>query len=391
MKLSWRTFGMPVLATVLGFAAMPALPVSAAPATGPLIEVTQLADGSSLSLNITASYAAPPLSSDGVPFVDPVTGDQNVYGLGFDGDIIEYTRLPPGNWITYDVTSHSSMTVSAGTPAPFVDTFNGAHQVVFVTDEFGDLLEYIRTPSGTWSADPIGLDAAGFHLPSPRVLPSPRPFVDPLTGFQNVYVVSTAGQLLEFARGATTGWGFVNLSTAAGGPSNLIGSPVPFVDPLTHFQNVYATTANHHLVEFTRLPAGNWISLDINAAFSVTADGGTTPAPFVDPVTGLQDAYVVGGDGHLDEYTRFADGHWSSYDVTGAAGGPSLRGDPAPWAAEGLPLVYASSATGIIAFRRDPVGKWSAAPVLVSVGGAGTGDPEPFVDPVTSLLNIYAS
>jgi len=46
-----------------------------------------------------------------------VTGLVNVYVAGSGGHLVEYTRMPAGNWISLDLTATFRGTTVAGTPA----------------------------------------------------------------------------------------------------------------------------------------------------------------------------------------------------------------------------------------------------------------------------------
>jgi len=249
----------------------------------------------------------------------------------------------------------------------------------------GSLIEY-TLQGGGWTA--VNVTAGG----STPIAGDGVPFVDPLTGFQNAYATSGDGDLTEYTRLPAGNWISADLTAAARGP-NIADSPQPFTDPLTGFQNAYATTADGHLVEYTRLPLGNWTSVDLTGVYGgqpVSAD----PRPFTDPLTGLQNAYVTSQTGDLVEYTRLAAGNWIAFDISAHFGLPTFGSAPAPFAVGTAQVVFGATNGGghLIQFARNSVGSWSAIDVTDAADGPTvTGDPSVIVDPLTHFLNVYDS
>ncbi len=216
--------------------------------------------------------------------MDPVTGLVNVYVAGSGGHLVEYTRTPSGNWISLDLTAVYRATTVAGTPQPFVDPLTG-FQNVYARTPSGDLIAYTRLPDGSWITADF---TKTYRLPT--IASDALPFVDPLTGFQNVYGTSGAGHVLEYTRLPPGNWTAVDLTSMWHGPA-VIGETVPFTDPLTHFQNAYVRTGGGDLAAYTRLPDGSWIAADFTARYGLPQIF-SDAQPFVDPATGFQSVYV---------------------------------------------------------------------------------------------------
>jgi hypothetical protein len=370
---------------------------SAQPTGAPLIEYTRFAGGNWGSYDVSDSWGLPSALINAVPWVDPVTGYQNEYAVSTNNHLIEYTRLPTGQWVDADLTNLANGPLVTNTPAPFDDSptvifSTGSIQAVAVTTTDNHLAIYTRQPLGGWSAVDLTQSFNG-----PAVTADPAPFVDPVTGFLNVYATSTNDHLVAYTR-MQTRWTTIDLTSTFTGPS-IFNDPAPFIDPLTGFQNVYATTTNDDLVEYTRPTGpgyfGQWITVDITAAY-----GGPHivdhPAPFVDPVTGLQNVYTTTTNSHLAEYTRNPNGSWISVDLTAVYQGAPVPSSPAPFVD---PLntktqIAFGTTTGshLVEYIRQPKGNWQIVDLTASYSGALVpGDPRPFVDPLTGFLNVYVT
>jgi Domain of unknown function (DUF1906) len=258
---------------------------SSVPAAGaPFIEYTRLPPGSWTTVGLTPTSPPPTLSGELTRITDPVTGLPNVYVAGAQGHLIEYTLMPSGNWISVDLTNLYRAPAVGGTPEPFVDPLTG-FQNVYARTATGDLIAYTRLPAGNWiAADFTSIWGV------PKMASDAEPFRDPLTGFQNVYGTTGAGHVVEYTRLPPGNWVAVDLTSRYNGPT-AIGETIPFTDPLTHFQNAYVRTASGDLAAYTRLPSGSWISADFTTIYGLPKIF-SDPQPLVDPATGYQSVYV---------------------------------------------------------------------------------------------------
>lgn len=383
---SWRrVIGVlsAVMTVSLAAVSVPLAGADASLGASTLSEYTRLPNGSWIGVNLTDGYGGAPLLSDGVPVVDPLTGFQNAYAITGADHLVEYTRLPDGRWVILDITAVFHLPDLTATPQPFTDPVS-QNQIVFGKGTGGDVIQYARLPSGSWTAFDLTRSSGG-----PTVAASPQPIVDPLTHLLAVYSSAISGHLTEYARFPDGSWKALDVTAAFGGPS-LFGSAAPFVDPLTGFQNVYATGVNFHLIEYTRIADNTWINADLTAlwgGFTIGLD----PKPFVDPVTHFQNAYVTTQSGHLAEYTRLPNGIWVIFDVSTATGAPPLRTET-PFTDAGAQVVYAATNVGgqLVEFRRFPDGAWGKT-ILTNTGNRLAGFPRPIVDPLTGYLNVYLS
>jgi hypothetical protein len=386
-------FSRPAVTALVAFLSLslfafivPAGVASAAPIGAPLIEYTRFPGGNWGSYNVSGSWSLPTALINAVPFVDPLTRYQNEYATSTGNHLIEYTRLPTGKWIASDITAAANGPAVTNDPAPFVDPLTGL-QNVYSTSTVGHLIQYTRQPLGGWMSVDLTQSFSG-----PAMTGDPAPFVDPLTGLQNVYVTTPNGHIVEYTREATR-WVTIDLTATFTGPS-IFNDPAPFTDPLTGFQNVYGTSTGSDLVEYTRMPAGNWITVDITGFY-----GGPNvvdhPAPFTDPLTGLQNVYATTTDNHLSEYTRKADGSWISIDLTSAFQGAPVPSSPAPFVDPGTGAQIAFSTTNsshLVEYERQPQGNWRIIDITASYSAAAVpGDPKPFIDPLTLFLNVYVT
>lgn len=363
---------------------VPAGTASAAPVGAPNIEYTRFPGGNWGSSNISAAWGLPPTLINAIPFTDPTTNYQNTYHTSIGGHLIEDTRLPTGKWIAADITAVGNGPTVTNDPAPFIDPI-GDPQAVAVTTTAGHLAVFTRQPLGGWSAIDLTQSFNG-----PSITADPAPFVDPLTGLLNVYVTTPAGHIVEYTR-TLTRWVTLDLTATFTGPT-IFNDPAPFRDPLTGFQNVYGTTTNGDLVEYTRMPAGNWITVDITGFYG-GPNIGDHPAPFTDPFTGLQNVYTTTTDNHLAEYTRLPPGNWISVDLTATYQGAPVPSTPAPFVDpnSGAQIAFSTtSGSHLVEYERQPQGNWRIIDLTASYNGALVpGDPKPTDDPLTGFLNVY--
>ncbi len=356
--------------------------------SGSLLELTQQAGSSWISLNLSGAYGGGPVVGDGVPVQDPVTGYQNAYIVDSRGHLLEYTRFPTGSWSYVDLTARWQMPAIEGRGvAPYVDRASDNQRVV-AADTVGELEEYSRAIDGSWSALSLA--------PPMTIEGTPEPTVDPVTGFQNVYAVSSTGSLVEYTNMLTPRWTTLDVTNAAHGVA-VTGTPEPFVDPVTGFENVYVTSTTGHLIEYTRLADGSWITLDLSVVSGLSALSNVTvetPRPFVDLAAGVQTVFAAGRGGQLYEFARRLNGSWGYLNVAALPGQPQISGDPVPFddniGGSREYLFYDSAGGQMWESSEQPNGSWTPFDISQSAGGPYVdGTPEPFVDPVTHLLNVY--
>ena len=166
-----------------------------------------------------------------------------------------------------------------------------------------------------------------------------------------------------------------------------VDTPRPFIDPVPHFQNVYASSAAGELLEYTRLPDGSWVAVDL----TVLSGGqriALSPRPVVEPVTANQAVYAETPADHSIEFIRLPSGAWTDRDLFPNGGQPQVNGSPVPFTDGATPTLFVRSSRAIVEFSRKPDGNWTWA---FLPGPPIGGDPAPFVDPVTHLLNVYYS
>jgi len=356
--------------------------------SGSLVELTQQANNAWISLNITGAYGGGPVVGNGVPVLDPVTGYQNAYIVNSSGHLLEYTRFPDGSWSYVDLTARWQMPAIEGrSVAPFVDRVSDNQRVV-AADTEGELVEYSRATDGSWSALSLA--------PPLTIQGTPEPTVDPLTGFQNAYAVSSTGDLIEYTKMSTPNWVTLDVTNAAHGVP-VMGTPEPFVDPVTGLENVYVTSTTGHLIEYTRLADGSWITLDLSVVSGLSAIHNLvllgTPQPFVDLAVGVQTVFAAAGD-QLYELARRLNGSWGYLDVSLLPGQPLINSDPIPFdyniGGSKEDLFYTSTSGQMWESTEQQNGSWTPSDITQMAGGPyADGTPEPFVDPVTHLLNVY--
>jgi hypothetical protein len=122
-----------------------------------------------------------------------------------------------------------------------------------------------------------------------------------------------------------------------------------------------------HFLAYERAPSGSWTETDLTALNGETVVGPITPiSTEYDSVSGNIEAYAEGNDGHLIEFWQVpgASG-WGSGDITDAAGGVTINGDPDAIATSTGVDVFAlsSSRLQILEFAWTPAAGWKESVV----------------------------
>lgn len=313
------------------------------------------------------------------------------------GSVIDFARGPaPASASTvYDLSAQSGGTPTiAGDPAPFTDPMSRQEQV-FGISTGGDLFVVVRNVQ-TLSTGVVDLTSKTPGLPP--LVGNPAPFIDPQTGAEQILARARNGDVIDVAR-SLDGSAFGAYDLTGSGASKLAGNPVPFVDPQTHQEQIFGTSTGGHLFELWR-DAGNFsVHLyDISAASGTPSPLQADPAPIVDPQTGAEQIDVGGVNGDIIDYSR--DSHSFAvgvYDLTrGAPGTPALAGSPVPFTDPGnrQEQIFGISNTGHVFEIYRNTATFAVAPYDLSAATAGapaTGRPAPFVDPQTGLEQIFAT
>jgi hypothetical protein len=186
-------------------------------------------------------------------------------------------------------------------------------------------------------------------------------------------------------------WNSYNQTADSSGP-NITGRP----SALTYGISVHVESraANGDLVEFDNDDAGHrlWNSYDLTHA----AGGPTIGA---DPVAVLYAGTAVhifaeAADGDLVEYTNDGAGGrlWNSYNLTAETNGPSIGGDPSPVISGTSVDVFARATTGdLVEFANSTAGNgtWTTSDITSSSGGPElNGDPAAVV--AGPAIHVYA-
>jgi hypothetical protein len=313
--------------------------------------------------DLTAASGGPPIAGDGVPMVG--ADGVEVYARAMGGHLVEFVSDHQQNriWNAYDLTAASGGPALAGDTFPV--TLGPVH--VYARAVGGHLLEFIpdHQQGRIWNAYDLTAAAAG-----PALVGDPAAVVvGPLV---HVYVRGLDGHLVEFIADHQNGqvWNAYDLTVAASGPV-LAGDPAAVIaGPDVH---IYAVSLAGDLVEFI----ADHQNGKVWNAYDLTADAAgpqLVGAPMPAVVGDLVHVYARRGDGHLVEF--IADHQqgriWNAYDLTAAAAGPALAGDPAPIVIGAAVHIYATAAGGdLVEFVSDhQQGRiWNAYDLTVAAAG----------------------
>jgi hypothetical protein len=256
-----------------------------------------------------------------------ISNSIHVYARAASGHLLEYVNDNLGGrlWNNYDLTAAASGPVLAGDMAALF--YNGSTIHVYGRSGNGDLLEYVNDAANghLWNAYDLTAAASGQQVVG-----------NPTSLFYNgttvhIYAQATNGHLLEYVNDSANGrlWNNYDLTVASGGQS-IAG------DPTSLFYNgrtihIYAQATNGHLLEYVNDSANGrlWNAYDLTVAgagFPIVGD----PSSLYYNGTTIH-IYSRTGGGDLVEYVNdSANGRlWNDYDLSAAAGGVRVGGDPA--------------------------------------------------------------
>ena len=250
---------------------------------GQVIDVARHLGDGGLGVYGLSGPGTPALAGDPAPFRDPQSGQEQIFGISTAGHLFEVYRdsttfaLHP-----YDLSAAIGPAVPplVGTPAPFVDPQSGAEQIL-ARSVNGQVIDVARH-LGDGGLGVYGLSGPG----TPALAGDPAPFRDPQSGQEQIFGISTAGDLFEVYRDSTTfGVAPYNLSGASTGSFPVVGRPSPFIDKGTGQEEIFARGTEGDSTAFDRLGGGlTFVNLNAEAGGGRVATG--DPRPFTDPQSG---------------------------------------------------------------------------------------------------------
>jgi hypothetical protein len=208
----------------------------------------------------------------------------------------------------------------------------------------------------------------------------------------HVYARSSTGDLTEFVNDGFAGrpWNAYDLTRITQGPTIAADPGAAFFAAIVH---VYAEAPNGDLIEFVNDGHGGrlWNAYDLTSAASGPTLGGD-PTPIVSGTTDR--IFARSSTGDLVEYVNDgANGQlWNAYDLTTLAQGTPVAGDPNPVLYGTVAHVYAESANGdLTEFANDGANgrTWNQYDLTIATKGPTiTGRPSPIV--VGGVVDVFA-
>jgi hypothetical protein len=249
------------------------------------------------------------------------------------------------------------------------------------------LIEFANDGVGgrAWNSYNQTINSAG---PSIAGRPSPIGYGDTV----HVYARATNGDLMEYINDDAGHrlWNSYNLTQITQGPTLAADPDATFYGTSVH---VYGEAPNGDLMEYVNDDAGGrlWNSYDLTqAAGGPTLGGDPTPL-----VSGSSDwVFARASNGDLVEFTNDgANGQlWNAYDLTQGSAGPAINNDPNPVLVGSVLHVYAESSSGAMTeFTDDHLNgqTWNAYNLTAMTGGPTvTGRPSPVV--LNGVIQVYA-
>jgi CHAP domain len=312
----------------------------------------------------------------------------HAFARGANGDLVEFANDGANGrtWNAYDVTQLSSGPAIASDPAAIL--LSPTEIAVFAESVAGDLVEYLDTgATQSWVSTNVTNASGGSD-----VVGDPSPLV--VGAALDVFARSANGHLLEFSGTPTGGpWTSADLTTVSGGPA-LAGDPDAVLYG-TSSVHVYGQAMSGDLTEFVNDGADGrpWNAYDLTVGAAGPAVGGR-PSAVVYGKTVHVYARATGGD--LTEFVNDGAGGrlWNAYDLTRAADGPAIEGDPGAirYGASSVHVYVQATSGDLIEFVNDGAGGrlWNSYDASKEVGGITVGgDPTPVV--YGSTVHVYVA
>ncbi len=384
-------FVLPLLAPALSLlASSPSarLAGAASSAATPLTEFVNDGAGGRLwnAYDQTVNAAGPTII--GRPSPVEIGPSVSVFVHATTGDLAVFTNDGKNGrvWNSYDVSQIAGLSTITGDPAAV--TVNQSSISVFAEGLGGDLIG-AHAPAGSeaWTGEDLTQISGGPTISGDPAVVAIGPAI-------SVFARSASGDLIQFVNDGMGGraWNAYDLTKASNGPT-LAGDPGAVVYSAASI-HVYGQAPNGDLIEFVNDDAGGrlWNSYDLSAIAHAPAVTGR-PSPVVYGATVHVYAQATNGD-LLEVINDGAWGRlWNSYDLTKAAAGPPIVGDPgAVTYGAGQVHVYARLGDGDLEeFVNDDAGGrlWNSYDLTqASLGPAIGGDPSPLVYGTT--VHVYA-
>jgi hypothetical protein len=334
--------------------------------------------------NQTANSAGPNIAGRPSPIAYGPT--VHVYARANNGDLTEFINDGFGGrvWNAYNLTQITGGPTIAADPDA---AFFGAVVHVYAESPSGDLIEFVNDGAGgrLWNSYDLTQIASG-----PTIIGDPTPLVTATT--DRIFARDASGNLTEYTNDGAGGqlWNAYNLTQLSMGVP-IAADPNPVV--LGSVVHIYAPTSNGDLIEFADDGANNrtWNAYDLTTETRGPSVTGR-PSPVV--TNGVVDVFARASTGVLTEYSANSQGAnlWNVYSLTTSAG-PTVAGDPSAITVGAAIHVYAEARAGgdLLEFFNPGSGQTFSSSDLSSAaaGPAIGGDPGALLYGASSV-HVYA-
>jgi hypothetical protein len=257
----------------------------------------------------------------------------NIAGITFDGHLVVFSWSSAGGWIATDVTQHTGQEVAKRVTPVFWLTGSGVgsseHLAAAAPD--GDVLVFSRTPPGAWTVTNVtSVDHQRVDLDT-GFAAWQTPLGSELV--EHLAAPNEAGDLIVHWWRAAYGWKAVNISGLTG--YQVAGAPTAWQTPTlpTYVEHLAATSTSDDLIVFWYTPANDWKSINV----SQKTGKKTRPAleswtTYIGTSTHAVDHVAVPGEygGILVFYADQDANNWMVVDVS-AATSTSAEGPVTSW------------------------------------------------------------
>jgi hypothetical protein len=280
-------------------------------------------------INLSA-YAGATLKFDKTTTPSAVEWGPNrvgVYARAVNGDLVSLERTAEGSWFMWNESEKSvgSHPTIVGSPAAVVTDGSSAYAntglIVFARNASNQLISFNCNAKGEWIPYNVSANTGMSIKASPSAI-----VVDPLVNagsVLSVYAPNTSDELVEFNRAASGMWTTYNVTKNIPGGPTITGSAAPIrLDPSVHADSVlgvYARTTDNDLVGFDRKTNGAWYFYNVSAYNSYPKISSSPAVLSLNPANYFGSVLQVHARSTSDDllsFDRKTNGGWLFYNET---------------------------------------------------------------------------
>ncbi len=282
--------------------------------------------GGRLNVNkaINMCNQPPNASSNLADLLDPTDRTVDVFSVGADQHVHQFSYSPSSGWHTSDVTvlAGAPLAASQSRVSNVFDTIDGTPDVFYVgIDQHINLL-WFTPSSGQWHTTDVTAKTGGELAEIGSPLTS---LMDTISGTPDVFYVGVDQHVHLFRFVPSWGWQTTDLTIKTGAPSATSTSNLAsLMDSIDGTPDVFYEDSNGHVHILWLNPfTVQWFTIDVTAkAGAPAAASGSNIVGLLDTIDRTPDIFYEDSNGHVRILWYSPGASWYTRDVTAAAGAP---------------------------------------------------------------------